>query len=72
MLITNRKVFRLKGKGKGCKRGVWGFTGWWLKPFQGGRWDQQLGYLGGVSVEVNVGSPGGVKGEGIGQRVLGI
>ena len=33
--------------------------------------DQQLGYLG-VSVEVNVGSPGGVKGEGIGQRVLGV
>ena len=27
MLITNRKVFRLKGKGKGCKRGVWGSQG---------------------------------------------
>ena len=54
------------------QEGCLGFTGWWLKPFQGGRGDQQLGYLVGVSVEVNVGSPGGVKGEGIGQRVLGV
>ena len=27
MLIANRKVFRLKGKGKGCKSGVWGSQG---------------------------------------------
>ena len=53
------------------QEGCLGFTGWWLETFLGGRGDQQLGYLG-VSVEVNVGSPGGVKGEGIGQRVLGV
>ena len=33
--------------------------------------DQQPDYLG-VFVEVNVGSPGSVKGEGVGQGVLGV
>ena len=49
------------------QKGCFGLTGRCHKKFR----DQQPGYLG-VFVEVNLGSPGSVKGEGIGQWVLGV